>query len=140
MLVQILGEPGEVLDRFRAAAIAQSVDEMRLLYSVKAVHEFPFTRPGIPSSLVGRNAIVAFMAASWQSSPLKYERYETFSAWATSDPNTVVVEQNVYGNSSTTGPFVLPNIVVLTVVNNEIRRFRDYANILAVAEAVGRPL
>jgi hypothetical protein len=43
-----LGEAGEILERFRAAAIAQSASEMGQLYAVDAVHEFPFTRPGLP--------------------------------------------------------------------------------------------
>lgn len=44
----------EVLERFRQAAISQSVDDMSRLYAVDAVHEFPFTRPGLPSRLEGR--------------------------------------------------------------------------------------
>lgn len=135
-----LGEAGQILERMRAAAIAQAASEMEQLYAVDAVHEFPFTRPGIPSCLVGRDAIMAFIAASWESSPLKYERYQTLSAYTTNDPGTVVVQQDVYGTSSTTGSFVLPNLVVLTVTGGEIQRYRDFVNILAASEAMGREL
>jgi hypothetical protein len=41
--------------------------------------EFPFTRSGAPSRLVGRDAIMAFVVASWEGL-LKYERYQTLSA------------------------------------------------------------
>jgi len=112
---------------------------MAQLYAVDAVHEFPFTRPGLPSRLVGRDAIMEFIVAGWRG-PLKYERYQTLSAYTTNDPSTVVVEQEVYGTSATTGSFVLPNLVVLTVAGNEIQRFRDFVNILAAFEAIGHEL
>jgi ketosteroid isomerase-like protein len=132
----LLGEAGQVLERVRAAAIAQSASEMEKLYAVDAVHEFPFTRPGLPSRLVGRDAILEFIVAGWKG-PLKYERYQTLSAYTTHDPSTVVVQQDVYGTSSTTGSFVLPNLVVLTVSGGEIQHFRDFVNILAAFEAMG---
>jgi ketosteroid isomerase-like protein len=131
-----LGDAGQVLERFRAASIAQSADEMQRLYAADAVHEFPFTMPGAPSRLVGRNAIMEFVVASWRS-PLKYARYETTRAYPTNDPTTVVVQQDVHGTSSTTGPFVLPNLVVLSVSAGEITRFSDFVNILAALDAMG---
>jgi ketosteroid isomerase-like protein len=134
-----LGEAGQVLKRLRAAAIAQSVREMERLYAVDAVHEFPFTRPGAPSRLVGRGAIMEFIAASWEG-PLRYERYRTIAAYATNDPDTVVVQQDVYGTSSTTGSFMLPNLVVLTVAGGEVQHFRDFVNIPAAYEAMGHEL
>jgi ketosteroid isomerase-like protein len=109
---------------------------MKQLYAVDAVHEFPFTVPGAPSRLVGRDSIMEFIVASWKS-PLKYERYQTLSAYTTNDPSTVVVQQDVYGTSSATGSFTLPNLIVLTVVGSEIQRFRDFVNILAAFEAMG---
>ena len=47
----------EVLERLRQAAISQSADDMSRVYAADAVHEFPFTRPGLPSRLErpGRN-------------------------------------------------------------------------------------
>jgi ketosteroid isomerase-like protein len=137
--LKALGRPGEVVERLRAAAITQSVEEMRRLYAVDAVHEFPFTRPGVPSRIEGRDAILGFIAAGWDG-PLRYERYETLSAYTTNDPDTVVVHQNVHGVSATTGPFVLPNLVVLTAAGTEVKHFRDFVNILAAAEAIGRDL
>jgi ketosteroid isomerase-like protein len=132
-----LGEAGQILGQMRAAAIAQSPSDMADLYAIDAVHEFPFTRPGVPSRLMGRDAITEFIVASWQG-PLKYERYETLSAYTTNDPGTVVVQQDVYGTSSTTGPFVLPNLVVLTVASGKIQHLLDFVNILAAFEAIGQ--
>jgi ketosteroid isomerase-like protein len=130
----------EVLERFRHAAIARAADDMSSVYAIDAVHEFPFTRPGVPSRLEGREAIVGFMAASWSASPLRYERYRTLAIHDTTDPSTIVVEQQVEGTSSTTGLFVLPNLLVLTARDGEITHLRDYVNVLAAAEAMGRDI
>jgi uncharacterized protein len=130
-------DPLEVLERFREAAIAQSAERMSGVYAVDAVHEFPFTAPGVPSRMEGRSAIVSFVAEFWSTSPLRFERYRTLAIHETADPKTIVVEQEVEGTSSTTGSFVLPNIVVFRVRNGEIAHLRDYANVLAVAEAAG---
>lgn len=131
-----LGPAGQVLERFRAAVLARSTSELGRIYAVDAVHEFPFTRPGLPTRLVGRDAILEFSTATWDG-PLTYQRYETVFATATGDPDTVVVQQDVHGVSSTTGPFVLPNLVVLTVARGEITHLRDFVNILAALEAMG---
>jgi ketosteroid isomerase-like protein len=119
----------------RAAAIARSAGDMSSVYAADAVHEFPFTRPGVPARAEGRDAIMGFITAFWNTSPLRYERYRTIAIHGTADPDTIVVEQEVEGTSSTTGPFVLPNILVLKTRHGQIAHIRDYANLLAVEEA-----
>ena len=128
----------EVLERFRQAAISQSADDMSGVYAVDAVHEFPFTRPRVPSRLEGRDEIVNWIAASWTGSLLKYERYRTLAIHDTHDPETIIVEQEALGTSTSTGEFALPNIVVLTVRDGRIIRLRDYVNIPAAEAAMGR--
>lgn len=129
--------PRAVLARYRQAAIDQSADALRLLYAVDAVHEFPFTRPGLPSRLTGRDEIVRWITEGWQAFPLKYERYRTLASHDTDDPDTIVVEQEAIGTSAATGEFALPNIIVLTVRDGRIALLRDYVNILAAAAAMG---
>ena len=124
----------------RDAAIARSAGDMSSVYAADAVHEFPFSRPGVPSRMEGKDAIMSFIIAFWSTSPLRYERYRTIAIHGTADPDTIVVEQEVEGISSTTGSFVLPNIVVLTVRHGQIAHVRDYANLLAVEEAIGGPV
>jgi hypothetical protein len=51
--------------------------------------------------------------------------------------NAPVMQQDVIGTSSTTGPFVLPNLVVLTVSGGEIQHLRDFVNIPAAFAAMG---
>ena len=129
--------PREVLERWRQAAINQSVADMQRVYAADAVHEFPFTRPGMPSRLAGRDEIVSWIATGWHASPLKYERYRTLAIHDTRDQNTIIVEQEALGTSASTGEFALPNIVVLTTHNDEITHLRDYVNVAAAAAALG---
>jgi ketosteroid isomerase-like protein len=126
-----------VLERVRQAAISQSADDMSCLYAADAVHEFPFTAPGVPSRIEGRDAIVKWITAGWKANPLKYERYRTLAIHDTSNPETIIVEQEALGTSASTGEFALPNIIVLTVRNGQIAYLRDYVNILAAAAAIG---
>jgi ketosteroid isomerase-like protein len=128
----------EVLERLREAAISQSRDDMSRVYAVDAAWEFPFTLPGLPSRIEGRNEIVNWISAGWKSFPLKYERYRTLAIYDTKDPETIIVEQEVLGTSASTGEFTLPNIVVLSVHDGEITRVRDYVNIPVTAAAMGR--
>jgi ketosteroid isomerase-like protein len=130
----------EVLERMRQAAINQSVDDLGRVYAVDAVYEFPFTLPGLPSRLEGRDEIVNWTAAGWKDYPLKYERYRTLAIHETNDPETIIVEQEALGTSASTGEFALPNIVVLTARNGRIAHLRDYVNIPAAAAAIGRDI
>jgi ketosteroid isomerase-like protein len=132
--------PLEVLERLRAATIARSPEVMSSIYTADAVHEFPFGRPGVPARMEGRDAIMSFVAAFWDTSPLRYERYRTIAIHGTGDPDTIVVEQEAEGTSSTTGPFVLPNVLILTARHGQIARVRDYANLLAVEAATASPV
>ncbi|MFJ6671875.1 nuclear transport factor 2 family protein [Actinosynnema sp. NPDC091369] len=130
--------PRDVLEQYRRAAVDQSVDDMRRLYAVDAVHEFPFAFPGAPSRLEGRDAIVDWIAAGWRSAALKYERYRTLAVHDTRDPDTIVVEQEALGTGTVTGGFTLPNVVVLTARGGQVHRLRDYVDVLAAATALGQ--
>jgi ketosteroid isomerase-like protein len=132
--------PRAVLERFRRAAVDQDADGMRRVYAPDAVHEFPFTRPGLPSRIEGREEIVSWIVTGWRETTLKYDRYRTLAIHDTGDPDTIVVEQEALGTSSATGEFALPNIVVLTVRGGQITLLRDYVNVLAAAAAIGRDL
>lgn len=131
-------DPRDVLEQYRRAAINQAVDAVRRLYAPDAVHEFPFTPPGMASRLTGRDEIVGWIAAGWRTLPLRYERYRTLAIHDTRDPQTIIVEQEAIGRNTSTGrEFALPNIVVLTVHDGQITCLRDYVNVLVAADAAG---
>jgi hypothetical protein len=78
---------------------------------------------------------MSWTAAVWQTNIFRYERYRTLAIHDTNDPDTIIVEQEAFGTSTSTGEFALPNVVVLTVRNGQIAHLRDYVNILAAAAA-----
>jgi ketosteroid isomerase-like protein len=57
---------------------------------------------------------------------------------STSDPDTIIVEQEALGTSAAAGRFALPNLIVLTARDGQVARLRDYVNIPAAAAAMGR--
>ncbi|HEY2280582.1 MAG TPA: nuclear transport factor 2 family protein [Streptosporangiaceae bacterium] len=129
--------PRAVLERLRQASISQSAADLSQVYAAEAVHEFPFTRPGLPSRLSGRDEIVNWITGGWKANPLRYERYRTHAIHDTGDPGTIIVEQEALGTSAVTGEFALPNLVVLTAHHGQIVRLRDYVSIPAAAAALG---
>jgi ketosteroid isomerase-like protein len=129
--------PREVLERLREATIDQSIEEMRRLYAVDAVHEFPFTRPGLPSRLEGREEIMDWITEVWSAYPLRFDSYRTLAVHATTDSETIVVEQEARGRSGAAGEVTLPNIMVLTARNGQVTHLRDYVNIMAAEAATG---
>ncbi|QUQ62618.1 nuclear transport factor 2 family protein [Kutzneria sp. CA-103260] len=124
--------PRAVLEQFRQAVVDQSADALSRLYATDAVHEFPFTRPGLPSRLDGRDEIMRWSTSMWHNNSVRYERYRTRAVHDTADPDTIIVEQEAVG-----ADFALPNIVVLTVRDGQIAHLRDYVNILAAEAVIG---
>jgi ketosteroid isomerase-like protein len=129
--------PREVLDRLREATRTRSAESMRSLYAVDAVHEFPFAFPGVPTRLEGRDEIVGWIAAQWRDGPLRLTGYRTHAVHTTTDPDTIVVEQDALGVNGTSAEIALPNLLVLTARNGQVVHLRDYVNVLAAAAALG---
>ncbi|EWM10606.1 nuclear transport factor 2 family protein [Kutzneria sp. 744] len=77
-------------------------------------------------------------AEVWQAKAFQYRAYRTIAIHDTGDPATIIVEQEALGTSPAAGEFALPNIVVLTAHDGRITRFRDYVNILAAMDVLGR--
>jgi ketosteroid isomerase-like protein len=130
-------DPREVVERWRRASVARSVEAMREVYAADAVHEFPFAYPGVPSRLEGREEIVGWIAAGWAGDVPKFDGYRTLALHATADPRTVVVEQEAFGTSPAAGGFALPSVVVLTARDGQILHLRDYVDTRAAAAVLG---
>jgi uncharacterized protein len=130
----------DLLERLRAASIAQDAERLAALYAEDAVHEFPFTTPGGPARIEGRAALAEFLATVYRSLPLRYTEYRTIAVHQVGE-RTLVVEQEALGINTKTGArFALPNVAVIDVdPEGLIASFRDYANPVAVAEALGNP-
>nr|WP_257980602.1 nuclear transport factor 2 family protein [Streptomyces sp. CB02959] len=66
--------PHEVLTCYYQAMLDKSPDDLADLYSIDAVHEFPFASPGFPPSFEGREAVRAGYRAAWGASPSRWRR------------------------------------------------------------------
>jgi uncharacterized protein len=128
----------ELLERLRAASLAQDPERLAGLYSPDGVHEFPFVTPGAPTHIEGRAAILEFNATVFRNLPFAYSEYRTVATHQAGE-TVLVVEQEAIGTNTTTGtPFALPNVwVIQTDEAGLITRLRDYVNPVAVAAALG---
>jgi ketosteroid isomerase-like protein len=86
----------------------------------------------------GHAAIAEFLASVYRSLPLQYTEYRRIAVHQATD-TTMMVEQEALGVNTRTGArFVLPNVAVIDVdADGLIASFRDYANPVALAEALG---
>ncbi|MEV6741856.1 nuclear transport factor 2 family protein [Streptomyces sp. NPDC051104] len=131
--------PRDVLARYRRAMVDKSADDLADLYSVDAVHEFPFLFPGMPARYQGREEVRAGYRAAWGASPAQPQQIREVAVHESTDPEVITVEQIVTGTVATTGePFAFPGLLVMRVRNGLIVHVRDYMDGLAVAHAMGR--
>jgi ketosteroid isomerase-like protein len=128
--------PREVLDRYYRAMLDKSADDLADLYTVDAVHEFPFTSPGFPPRFEGREAVRAGYRAAWGASPARVEEIRRIATYETTEPGVIVAEQVVVGAVPATGAsFSVPGLLVLHVHDGLLTRVRDYMDSAGVAAA-----
>ncbi|MGW1409718.1 nuclear transport factor 2 family protein [Streptomyces sp. NPDC002403] len=128
----------EVLTCFYQAILDKSADDLADLYTIDAVHEFPFSSPGFPPCYEGREAVRAGYRAAWGSSPVRIDEIRRIAVHETADPGVVVAEHVAVGTlpaRSTT--FTVPGLLVLHVRGGLIVRARDYMDGLGVIGARG---
>ena len=82
----------ELLERLRAASLAQDPERLAGLYSPDGVHEFPFVTPTAPTHIEGRAAILEFNATVFRNLPFAYSEYRTVATHQAGE-TVLVVEQ-----------------------------------------------
>ncbi|MEV2211203.1 nuclear transport factor 2 family protein [Streptomyces sp. NPDC050997] len=128
--------PHEVLTCYYQAMLDKSPDDLADLYTIDAVHEFPFTSPGFPPRFEGREAVRAGYRAAWGASPAQVQEVRRISAHETADPEVIIAEHVVVGTLPTKATtFTVPGLLILHVHNGLIMRVRDYMDGLGVASA-----
>ncbi|MEV7930113.1 nuclear transport factor 2 family protein [Kitasatospora sp. NPDC088779] len=131
--------PREVLARYQRAMLDKSADDLADLYTVDAVHEFPFLSPGMPARYEGREEVRAGYRAAWGASPAQPQEIREVAVHESTDPEVITVEQVVTGTVTTTGrTFSIPGLLVIRVRNGRIVHVRDYMDGLGVAHAMDR--
>ena len=72
--------------RYHEAMCRKSADALADLYAEDAVHEFPFSLPGLPPRFEGREAVRAGYRAMWGASPVVIERVGNVTLHQSTDP------------------------------------------------------
>jgi ketosteroid isomerase-like protein len=106
------------------------------LWTEDGVIEFPFAAPGYPPRVEGRDAIREYLRD--YPNLLDVRAVTAKTVHETADPAVVILEMTVAGVVvASQTPYELSYIAVITVVDGEIRHYRDYWSPLAAAEFLG---
>jgi uncharacterized protein len=129
--------PADVIARRTEAILNQDADGFADLFAPDAVIESPFAgRSGMPSRIEGREQIRAY-ARQVTTSTLRLDGFEVTELYETRDPEIVIAEVRAAATLTTTGQsFTATSIQVLQIRHGQIVLFRDYANPLALENAL----
>lgn len=117
----------EMLDKILEGTVDGTLNDNLHWYAEDGVHEIPFATPPIPSRIEGRANIQAFMNPPGRPAMINYEGIRDLQVYETVDPEVIIAEYTAYGKIAATGdPFELPNIMVLKVVDGEIKLTRVF--------------
>lgn len=131
----------DLLARYHRAMRQTCADDLADLYAIDAVHEFPLLFPGMPARLVGREEIRATYRAAWAaaSQVVALEAIRNVVVHQTTDPEVVIVEQEVTGTVSITGRRIDAfGVLVMHARDGLLVHVRDYLDALTINHALGR--
>ncbi|MEW2087111.1 nuclear transport factor 2 family protein [Streptomyces sp. NPDC005283] len=128
--------PSGVFRRGLELLLAKDIEAWVELWAEDGVCEFPFAPPGAPRLLEGKSAVHAYMAHYPDHVDLSGFPY--LEVHRTEDPEVVIVEMRAEGRAVATGkPFEMSYVVVVTVKDGLITRYRDYWNPLVALDVAG---
>ena len=123
--------------RYQEAVRRNAPDEMANLFAPDGVLEFPFTLPGMRSRVEGREAIRSWLRDTIGRT-LRFEAFRHVVVHDTGDPEVVIAEHDLAGALVTDGsPVEISYVYVLRARAGQIVHLRDYADLLALADATG---
>ncbi|WP_433176946.1 nuclear transport factor 2 family protein [Actinoallomurus sp. CA-150999] len=129
--------PLQVFERFRDRVLA---GEWRAWtdHSDDITIELPCAPPGSPRRFHGGAEFAAHTEASRAAMPVRFEEFRDVVVHETTDPEVIVVEYTMAGTVTTTGRSAsAPFVLVLRVRDGRALLWREYQNVLAIAEALG---
>jgi ketosteroid isomerase-like protein len=130
--------PRDVFAQMQRQWLGQADHDFGLLAD-DAVIEMPFAPPGRPARFEGRASFLAFAEPERESFPVRFEEVRDVVIHDTADPEVIVVEYELAGVVTTTGRRAsAPFIGVLRVRDGKTVLWREYQNVLAVADALDR--
>ena len=128
-------EPAELFRHGMRLLLDKDIDGWVGLFAKDVLVEFPFAPEGFPSRLEGRAALAEYMTGYPDHIDMREIPY--LKIHRTDDPGTTVAEMRVTGLVVATGePYEMGYVVVMTVDDGHIVRWRDYWNPLAIPTSV----
>ncbi|ANZ40468.1 hypothetical protein BBK82_35100 [Lentzea guizhouensis] len=128
--------PEETFRRLVDLLLAKDMNAVADLWAEDGVAEFPFAAGTSPRQLAGREEIRGYLTGYPERMDVR--EIPAVTVHHTEVPDTVVVEYSANGHTVRTGkPYQLDYVVVITVKDGLITRYRDHWNPLATAAAAG---
>jgi ketosteroid isomerase-like protein len=131
--------PREVFERMQQQWLGKVDDADLLTLADDAVVEVPFAPPGRQKRFEGRDEFLAFAEPQRAALPVRFEEVRNIVVHDTADPEVIVVEYELAGTVTTTGRRAAAAFIgVLRVRDGKTVHWREYQNVLAMAEALGQ--
>lgn len=109
------------------------------LYAEDIVHERPFARPGIPRTVVGREANREILAMALRAAPVRFTGFRDLVIHDGADPEEIFAEYVAQGVLTATGEtFEIGNIPLLRIRDGLVVSVRDYADPMPVSAVFAR--
>jgi limonene-1,2-epoxide hydrolase len=129
--------PREVFDRLLHEFLKNSPDLAEDLWAEDVSVEMPFNPPGARRRIQGREEFIAFAKAGRASMPVRVEEVRNLVIHDTTDPEMILVEYELAATMITTNRHgSVPFVGVLKVKDGQIVLWREYQNVLAMADAM----
>jgi uncharacterized protein len=123
--------PRDVFERVRRSVMEYDANGFADLFASDGMMEFPFGggAVGLPACLEGREQIRRHMSSaltrSWESGR-RFLGYDDLVVHETSDPEVIIVEFDLHGQTPAGQTYQLPYVQVFRVRDGEILSMRDY--------------
>lgn len=130
--------PRDVFEHMQQQWLGKADPDADLLAD-DAIVEEPFAPPGRPKRFEGREEFRAFAEPQRAAFPVRFEEVRNVVIHDTTDPEVIIVEYELAGTVTTTGRrAAAPFIGVLRVRDGKTMLWREYQNVLAIADALGQ--
>jgi uncharacterized protein len=132
--------PREVFRRMQQQWLGHDDGGMDGRLAADVVIESPFAPPGRPRRFDSRDEFLAFAAAGRAAlPPFHFEECRELAVHETVDPEVIVVEYELTGTVPSSNLRATASFVgVLRVRDGQIVAWREYQNVLAIAQALGQ--
>jgi uncharacterized protein len=131
--------PREVFEHMKQQWLGNAANSGDDLLAEDVLIETPFAPPGRPRRFEGREEFLAFAESERAAFPGQLEEVRNVVTHETADPGVIIVEYELAGTVITTGRRAAATFIgVLRVRDGKIVHWREYQNVLAIAEALGQ--